>query len=298
MTLSQGKTAAYGALLVAVLLWAGSFPALKIAFRTYDPMVVIFGRMLLGSICLLLMARNFSQVNYKPGDWKLLLLMGVCEPGFYFVFEAEALQHTDASQAGMICAMVPIMVAFAAKIVLKETLSKRTAIGFAVAIAGAVLLSLLAAPSKDAPNPALGNFFEFLAMICATGYMITLKFLSNRYNPWFLTMIQACIGAVFFFPLLFLPSTVLPTSFDPMGIGAIAFLGIVVTIGGYGLYNLGMSKIPAGQASAFINLIPVFTLLLSWLILGEQLSLPQYACCGLVLLGVWYSQGKEKKNSP
>ncbi len=294
MTLSNGKAVAYGALLTAALFWAGSFPVLKVAFRIYDPMVVLFFRMLLGSVCLLAFSRNFSNVEYKTGDWKLLLFMGVCEPGLYFVFESTALQYTDASQAGMICAMAPLMIALAAKFILKEPFARRTGIGFAVAITGSILLSLLSEASGNAPNPILGNFFEFLAMFCATGYMITLKFLSDRYNPWFLTMIQAMIGAVFFFPLLFLPSTVTPTTFDPMGIGAIMFLGIMVTIGGYGLYNLGMSKVPAGQASAFINLIPVFTLLLSWIMLDERLSMLQYGCCGLVLAGVWYSQGKNK----
>ena len=37
-------------LLGAMLLWASSFIALKIAFRDFDPMVVIFGRMLVASL--------------------------------------------------------------------------------------------------------------------------------------------------------------------------------------------------------------------------------------------------------
>ncbi|KAB1442360.1 DMT family transporter [Pseudodesulfovibrio senegalensis] len=297
MTLLHGRPAAYAALLLAALFWASSFPALKIAFSIYDPMVVLFFRMLLGCLCLIAFSRNFSNVNYRPGDWKLLLFMSICEPGLYFIFESSALQYTEASQAGMICAMAPLMVAIAARFILKEPFTRRTATGFIMAIAGAALLSLLSEKTDNAPNPVLGNFLEFMAMVCTTGYMITLKFLSDRYNPWFLTMVQAAVGTVFFFPLLFLPTTVPPVVFDPVGIGTIVFLGIVVTVGGYGLYNVGMSRLPAGQASAFINLIPVFTLLLSWLLLGERLSLLQYACCGLVLAGVWHSQGKNKNQS-
>ena len=41
------------ALILAMVLWASSFIALKFAFRTYDPLVVIFGRMLIASICFL-----------------------------------------------------------------------------------------------------------------------------------------------------------------------------------------------------------------------------------------------------
>ena len=40
-------------LILAMLLWASSFVALKLAFRGYHPMQVIFGRMLIASLCFL-----------------------------------------------------------------------------------------------------------------------------------------------------------------------------------------------------------------------------------------------------
>lgn len=283
---------AYLALFGGACLWASSFVVLKIGFQAYDPMVIVFGRMLVASLCFLTVIRSFRNVEYRKGDWKPLLFMGICEPGFYFVFESMALTYTDASQAGMICALVPLLVAFPAAVLLKETISRRTMVGFGLAISGAILLSAAAETTETAPNPALGNFLEFLAMVCATGYMITLKRLSPRYGPWFLTMIQAFIGTAFFFPLLFLPTTELPTAFDPVGIGCIVYLGVFVTLAAYGLYNVGMSQVPASQASTFVNLIPVITLLLGWAILGEQLTLVQYAASALVLSGVWVSQDK------
>ncbi|ADU63226.1 MAG: DMT family transporter [Pseudodesulfovibrio sp.] len=294
MSDTQGKGLALLALLLAVTLWASSFIVLKVAFTRFDPMVVIFGRMAVASLCFLFVFRRLVRtVEYRPGDWKLLLFMGVCEPGLYFIFEAMALTYTDASQAGMICALLPLMVALGARFHLGEHTSRRTFAGFALAIVGAVALSAAATPSATAPNPALGNFLEFLAMVCATGYMVTLKGLMPRYSPWFLTMIQAFIGSIFYFPLLFLPSTAMPTTFDPLGIGAILFLGVFVTILAYGFYNFGMSKIPASQASAFVNLIPVITLVFAWFMLGERLAPLQYAASAVVLTGVFLSQDRK-----
>ncbi len=293
MTGTQGKGKALAALWAAVTLWASSFIALKFAFQHFDPMVVIFGRMIIASLCFLLVFKNLKKIDYRPGDWKLLLFMGVCEPGLYFVFEALALSYTEASQAGMICALLPLMVAFAARFTLKEVISRRTMSGFALAIVGALILSIAAESTATAPNPALGNFLEFMAMVCATGYMITLKGLTPRYNPWFLTMIQAFIGSIFFFPLLFLPTTTLPTEFPLPAVMAVLYLGIIVTIAAYGLYNYGMSKIPASQAGAFINLIPVITLILGWLLLNERLNWVQYAASGIVIAGVYISQDKK-----
>ncbi|EGB16637.1 protein of unknown function DUF6 transmembrane [Pseudodesulfovibrio mercurii] len=293
MGIAEGKTKALLALWAAVLLWASSFIVLKIAFQRFDPMVVIFGRMFVASLCFLLVFRNLRHIDYRPGDWKLLAFMGICEPGLYFVFEALALTYTDASQAGMICALLPLMVALVARLTLDEPLTRRTATGFGLAIVGAVVLSSVAEATDTASNPILGNFLEFLAMICACGYMIALKKLTPRYDPWFLTMVQAFTGSLFFFPLLFLPTTELPTAFDTTGVLSILYLGVFVTIGAYGMYNYGMSKIPAAQASAFINLIPVITLILGMVLLGERLNWMQYAASALVIAGVYVSQDRK-----
>jgi len=288
----QGKGKALAALWVAVILWASSFVVLKIAFAHFDPMVVIFSRMTLASVCFLFVFRKLRHVDYQPGDWKRLLFMGVCEPGLYFVFEAMALTRTDASQAGMICALLPLMVAVAARFVLGERITRRTLSGFGLAIVGAVALSAAASATETAPNPVLGNFLEFLAMVCATGYMVTLKGLTPRYGSWFLTMVQAFVGSLFFLPLLFLPSTQLPTTFNTAGVLAVVYLGTFVSIGAYGFYNWGMSVISASQASAFINLIPVITLILGWMFLGERLNFVQYAASAVVVAGVFLSQDR------
>ena len=71
---------------------------------------------------------------------------------------------------------------------------------------------------------------------------------------------------------------------------AIVYLGIFVTLGAYGLYNFGVSRIPVNQASAFINLIPVFAIFLGWLFLSERLTLMQFAAVALILAGVTFSQ--------
>ena len=109
------------ALLLAMVLWASSFIALKIAFVAYDPMVVIFGRMLVATLCFLAVGKRlYRSLDYRPGDYKLILFMAFCEPCLYFIFEAMAIKNTTAAQAGMMTAVLPILVMAAASILLKE----------------------------------------------------------------------------------------------------------------------------------------------------------------------------------
>ncbi len=193
-------------LIIAMLLWASSFVALKLAFQGYHPMQVIFGRMVIASLCFVVFIPSFRKITWRRRDLKYFLFMGICEPCLYFLFEAKALELTSASQAGMITAILPLLVAILAWRWLNESISRQTLAGFSLAILGACWLSLASETSASAPNPLLGNFYEFLAMVFAAGYMVSLKHLTNNYPPLFLTAFQAFIGSVFFFPFLFLPN--------------------------------------------------------------------------------------------
>ena len=82
----------------------------------------------------------------------------------------------------------------------------------------------------------------------------------------------------------------MPQSVGGQSLWAVVYLGVIVTVGAYGLYNFGVSRLPASQASAFINLIPLFTLLLAAVLLGERLTGQQMAGAALVFVGVALSQ--------
>lgn len=276
------------ALVGATFLWASSFIALKIAFREYDPIFVIFGRMFVASICLLIIGFRFRRsMNYKKGDYKLIFFMAFCEPCLYFLFEAQAIVYTTAAQAGMITAVLPILVMFVASFVLHERTGVQGWVGAVAAVGGVCWLTLESTPSETAPNPILGNFLEFLAMVCATGYMVTLRYLTVRYSPFFLTAVQALIGCVFYFPLLFLPGTDLPNHFNTPSAVAICYLGAAITLGAYGLYNYGLKYVSASRSAVYVNLIPVISVFLAWLILGEVFVRNQVFAAAVIMFGVW-----------
>lgn len=293
----QGQGFAMACLVLAMALWGSSFIALKFAFAELPTMWVIFARMALGSLVFLLAWRWRGRLDYRRGDWRYLLAMAACEPCLYFIFEAMALQHTSAAQAGMITALLPLLVAVGASLFLRERVAASTWAGFLLAVLGAIWLSLAGEADAAAPAPLLGNFYEFLAMLCATGYTLLLKLLCERYSPFLLTAMQAFVGSLFFLPLA-LASQPLPSEFGVLGVGAVIYLGLVVTVGAYGLYIFGVSRLPASQASGFSNLIPVFTLIFAALLLGERLAPTQYAAAALVFAGVALSQWRGSAPAP
>ncbi|MCP4745574.1 MAG: DMT family transporter [Desulfobacteraceae bacterium] len=288
------------ALILGAMLWATSFVVLKAAIGKYHPYMVIFGRMMVATVIFLPVFYRYRHTwKIRSGSWSLILFMGFCEPCLYFLMEVAALERTTASQAGMITAMLPLMVALGSYIFLKERISTPMVIGFFMAVAGAIWLSLAGKPEPAAPNPILGNFLEFLAMVCATGYIICAKRLTGNlgYPPFMITAVQAMIGFVFYLPLLCLPGIDISFHFKFEFLWAILYLGAFITIGAYGFYNYGVSKVPASHAAVFINLIPVFSVIFARIFLGEKFNIHQYSAAAIILLGIFISQHRKKQKT-
>ena len=279
----------------AMFIWASSFIALKTAMLDLEPYTVIFLRMFTASLCFVYFIKDFIKYDFSRSDIKYIVLLAFFEPCLYFIFEAKAIQLTTASQVGIITSLMPIITAMAAGYFLKEIISKQLIFGSLIALFGAVWLSLQAVSSVNAPNPLLGNFYELLAMVCGAGYTIVARYLSEKYSALFITAIQVFIGAIFFFPLFIYEYNTGNLNFTNNAILCVFYLGVIVTLGGYGLYNYALTKIEASKAAVFIYLIPVFTIILAYLILEEKLNTIEFIACCMILIGVFISEAPLKK---
>lgn len=283
---------ALGALAGAMLLWSGTFIAIKAALEYFHPVLLMFFRMAVSSLCLLPFLPSWVRVTpYTRGDWRIILLLVFSEPCLYFLFEGYALSYTTASQAGLITALLPLLVGVSAFLLLGERLCRRTWVGFSLAVGGVILLTLAGEETSTAPNPLLGNTLEFCAMLMACVYTLCVRKLP-LYAPFFITALQSVGGMCFFGALSLLPDVPLPASPPPaLAWCAVAFLSFS-SIVAYGLYNMGIARIGAGRAAAMTSLIPALALIMGILFLGEGLNLMQSLALVPLCAGVVLSQSR------
>ena len=275
----------------AVLLWGMSFVATKTALNGgFSPMTVVWLRMVVAVAVLSPFWSHLPKPDYRRGDIGWLVLVCLLQPGVYYLCENYAIGLTTSSQAGVISAIVPLLVAAGAWLFLREHISGRTIGGIGLSVAGVVALSLGASAATSAPNPIVGNTLEVIAMISAAGSMIAIKHLVRRYDPWVLTGIQSAAGAVFFLPgaLASNPATWLSVRSDAWI--AIAYLGGFVSLAAFGLYAMALKRLPASQASIAINAVPLVALASGWVALHESLSLLQGVGCLAIAAGVALGQ--------
>lgn len=282
----------------AVLLWGTSFAVTKSAYAALPPMYVVWLRMIVALIGFLPLLPLVKRPAYEPGDWKVLALATLFIPCLYFTLEGFAIRFTSSSQAGVIAAVMPLIVAISAWAVLRERPSRRTIGAILVTMAGVAVLSLGGASPAAAPNPVLGNLLELAAMLAAAGSTLTIKRLTTRYDPLLITGLQMGVGSVFFAPLALASGPVDWAAVPVNAWLAVGYLGIGCGLGAFGLYNSGLRLVPATRAALTINLVPAVALVTGWLALGETMSPFQIGACVLIVGSVAYAELGGRRTPP
>lgn len=291
---NQNELFAYLSISIAVLLYGTTLTATKICLEYYSTPQLMAFRMFISSILFLpFIFTLYKNIKIEKKDIKLILLMMLCEPCLYFLFETNALKYTTSGQAGIVSSLEPVILVIAARIILKEKFVKIVYIGLFISIIGSILLSLSSDVTELAPNPLLGNFLELIAIILTDTCVITTKYLMDRYPPFFLAGISVIGGSLFFTGLNIFTGG----SFDIVlntSIFLVLYLGIL-TVVAYALYNFAICTLPASKFSPFLFMLPVAAVFFGWFFLGETFNLKQFSACILVFLGIYICQINTKK---
>ncbi|NLE46124.1 MAG: EamA family transporter [Chloroflexi bacterium] len=165
-----------------------------------------------------------------------------------------------------------------------------------LSIGGCVLVSGAYDPKVWQLNPT-GIVIGLLSGVGFAAYSIMGKFSSKRgTNPWTATLYTFAFGSLFLL-LVQRPDTILWLSHPlreggaawrevVLGWGIIILLSIGPTIGGYGLYTVSLTHLPAATANLIATLEPILTAILAMLFLGEQLAAIALIGGGMTLFGV------------
>lgn len=291
---NKNERFAYISLVVATVLYGTTLTAMKVCLNFYSEVEMITLRMIISSLLFLpFFLTVYKDLKVDKIDFKFILLMTICEPCLYFLFETHALRFTTSGQAGVVSSMEPILIIIFAKFILKEHLPKIAYIGVLLGIIGSVVLSIGSDVNELAPNPILGNSLEMCAEILTVTSIITTKYLMDKYPPFFLAGSQVLLGAVFFIVL----NIVSHGSFIPVineSLPILIYLG-VLTVVSYALYNYGICTLSASKASPFLYMLPISSICFGCFFLGESFNLTQFFACALIFVGIYISQMKDKR---
>lgn len=285
----------YLSLLTAMIIWATSFVWSKIALEFYSSFTIVFFRLVISSLILflfLIITKKLVVIEKK--HIPIFLLLSFCEPFLYFTGETTGLNYVSPPVAAVIIAVIPLFTPFAALIFLKERVSVLNLIGIMVSFIGIILvifekgLKLLVAWE--------GLLLLFLAVISAVAYSVIIKKLPSKYTAFDIVFYHNVIGAFYFFPIvmIFYGENILLTGFNSEAIIPIIKLGVFASTVAFVCFAYALKKLSITKVNVFANIIPVFTLIVAWIVLGDIILTHQIVGIFVVIIGVIISQFRLK----
>ena len=292
--LSNSKFYPYGAAIFSMLLWGMSFVWTAMALQYYEPVSIIFLRLTISTIFLFILLKllgKFEKIQHA--DIKLFVISALFNPFLYFIGENYGVKLTSPTVSAVIIATIPLFAPIVAFFFLREKLSILNISGMAISFLGILIMLFTRSFSLEA-SP-LGIAALLFAVATAVGYSVFLKKLSSRYSPIFIIAVQNLIGLIFFLPVFlvfdFSQFITIRPNFEV--ISSIVALAIFCSSIAFILFTIATREIGVSKTNIFANLIPVFTGVFSFFIIGEELNSQKLLGISLVVGGLFFAQIKK-----
>ena len=278
-----------------MLIWGAAWPVGRLLAEGLPTVSIAVIRYVIVVPVLLLILRLREGAIHIRREWiPTLVLLGLLSTTLYQIFFLYGVKYAAASDDSIVIGAGPVMIGVLASVYAQERLTKWKILGLLVGLSGVVLIGFLS-PNTGVLNRPLGLSLVFFGALSYALYTILLRRFVQKtnfnqegihvsslsINSW-----MAVFGLIFLAPFSLVEQPWNYTWNFNSWIG-ILYLALLSTIVGYYLYIEGVTKIGAGRASIFSNLVPVFGVLTSALILQEAVSVWTVVSLLLILTGVY-----------
>jgi len=294
------STLAHVAALITVTVLGTTFIATKLLLDNFSPIEILVIRFVAGYIGLwlyeLLIVRRKEGTSSLPVNWTQELLFaaaGATGVVMYYLLENIALTMTYASNVGILVSMAPLTTAVLALVFLRqEKVRPSLFVGFVIASVGAVLVMF-----NGAVEFRLSLKGDLLALCATLGWgiysIILRKIDTRRYRASVYTRKIFFYGILIMVPVLFASErTMNLSSFGPLSIVLLLFLGFGASAACFVSWNYAVSVLGVFKTSAYIYLTPLISLVTAALVLAEQMTVMAVGGCVLILAGLFISERK------
>jgi drug/metabolite transporter (DMT)-like permease len=285
-------------MVIAAVFWAGAFIAGKFSIGEFPVFSLTFFRFLFATILI------FAIMIKKEEDWKIskndlpiFIALGIIGMVGYHVFFFSALKYTTATNSSLINATNPIITTILAIIFLKEHIKARNVLSILISFFGVILIitngdfSILLNFKLNS-----GDLLMMIAAICWASYAVISKKASANYSPIKITSYAFLVCVIVLIPFVIMekPWVYIPNT-TATGWISVIYMSVFASVGGYLIQQISIKKIGPSKTSLYINLVPVFSMVLAFLILKENISFIKISAGLFIATGVFLNSRSDKK---
>jgi drug/metabolite transporter (DMT)-like permease len=280
-------------LMIVNFMWATQAPVIKLMGDRLGPVAIAFLPMILSTLIFLPALwydgrRLGRPFQWRWGDTRHFVIAGLF--GFFFLQITYVLgaQRTLAANAGIITLSIPVLVAIAASIMLKEKLNPVRVFGFVLALAGVLLTSVSDMQGANFRSQyLLGNTLFLLACAGSAFYNTYCKLLvDKKYTELEILVYTSVVASLASIPLFIWVEPVSVASLrqlDRVALWGILELAIFVYGVSMLLFFFILKRLDVTQATISNYVLPFFIGVLAVLVLKESIT-PLMMAGGAIIL--------------
>ena len=285
---------AYIGLILVTIIIGLSFIFVKIGLRYSTAMDLLAHRFTAATISIIILwVLGFIKIpRFSFKKAKSLLLLSLFYPLLFFALQTFGLQHSTASEAGIVFATTPIITLIAASFFLKEKTTLLQKTGIVLSIAGIIYIVYFTGGIVGSTT-LKGIFLLMLSVFVLVTYYVLGKVITSNFSAIEITVWMTFVAFIVFNGFSIsdhIQSNTISQFFTPLlqveFLWAVLYLGVLSSMVTAFLTNFALTHIPASQIAVFNNVSPLVSIAGGIIILNETLFTYHIIGGVLVLTGV------------
>ena len=284
---------AYIFLICATALWGGNIVAAKIASNVMlEPIKLSFYRNLVVIIILLPFIFNRIKILYKifKKNWKIIVLLSIFSVSIFNTFMNIALTTSTVISSSLMPSFAPSIIIILSLIIYNSKISFLQLIGVIVSFIGFINIIIRGnIINLGSLNFVQGDLWMLGCVSCWAFYSVMIRKIPKEINNIDFLFLIFFIGNIVVLPFYVLESSV-NQSFqinEKYGWLLIFYVGVGPALISYLLWIKAIKIIGANKSGLFLNLIPIFSSLISILFLKEKLEVFHIVGALLIFTGIY-----------
>ena len=288
------RVAIYGVAGLAVLLWAGTPAATKLAVGQLDPLAVGVLRTVIAALLALpLVLINRPALPARRGGRISLLLSSLGGFALFPLLFSLGVSRTSAGHAALLIAVAPLFTGLIAAILVGRLPARRWWLGSVVALVGIVVLIDGRFGLSLSGGGLVGDLLVIASCFAAAvGYVAGAR-AAREISAWTVTLWNALGAAALLAPfaLVLLPWSAL-WALGWSGWAALIYLAIPSSMLAYAMWYWALAQDDIGRTGTIQFAQPLLGMLIAVVLLNEALTRPLLAAAALIVAGVAVAQSK------
>lgn len=262
-------------LLVTAMFWGTNFVALKRILLTLTVPDTVVVRSMLAALCNVVMLVILRRANVPilrrdvPRIVLVAVLGGVLTP----IPAVLSQRYITASVASLLSTTNPLWTALFAWLLLGIGLSRRKALGLAIAFLGFLIILLLGGPSVSfSVRNTVGVLIFTVSPLSWGLYSVLAKPLLVRYSSMQLVAVTTIIGTILLLPLLLSGTPTRLARLSGSGWLLLLWVGVITLWLAYLFWFRGLRALQPSQVAVYIYLVPCFGVIAARIFLHEPIT--------------------------